>query len=264
MTGRLARGAGLADTDCMVALGLVLSLAIGLSLGLLGGGGSILTVPVLHYAFGLGVHDAIGASLFVVGVTSSVALVPHARAGQVRWRTGLAFGLASITTAFAGGRLGALLPGTMLIAGFALVMVFAGISMLVRARGPQRIRTAEQVGLPRVLVAGLGIGLVTGVLGAGGGFVIMPALMLLGRLAVREAVGTSLLVIAMNAFAGLAGSAAHVRLDAWLVAAVTAIAIVGSLVGARLGRRLPAHHLQRTFGWFVIVVAAVILLRELV
>jgi uncharacterized membrane protein YfcA len=101
------------------------------------------------------------------------------------------------------------------------------------------------------------------VLGAGGGFVILPALTLLGGLAVREAVGTSLLVIAMNAFAGLAGTAAHVHVDGGIVAAVTALAIAGSLAGARIGRRLPAHHLQRTFGWFVIVVAAVILLREL-
>lgn len=247
----------------MIALGLVLSLAIGLSLGLFGGGGSILTVPVLHYALGLGVHDAIGASLFVVGVTSSVALVPHARAGRVHWRTGLAFGMASMATAFAGGRLGALLPGTLLIAAFALVMAAAGIAMLVRARAAGGVHAAEQVQLPRVLAVGLGVGLVTGVLGAGGGFVIMPALTLLGGLAVREAVGTSLLVLAMNAFAGLAGSAAHVRVDGWIVAAVTALAIAGSLVGARIGRRLPAHHLQRTFGWFVIVVAAVMLLREL-
>ena len=247
----------------MFALGLVLSLAIGLSLGLLGGGGSILTVPVLHYALGLGVHDAIGASLFVVGVTSSVALVPHARAGQVRWRTGLAFGTASMVTAFAGGRLGALLPGPILIAAFALIMIAAGIAMLARARAPQRLRAAEHVHLPRALAAGLGVGLVTGVLGAGGGFVIMPALTLLGGLAVREAVATSLLVIAMNTFAGLAGSAAHMHVDAGILAAVTALAIAGSLVGARIGRRLPAHHLQRAFGWFVIVVAAVILLREL-
>ena len=247
----------------MLAVGLILSLAIGLSLGLLGGGGSILTVPVLHYALGLGVHDAIGASLLVVGVTSSVALVPHARAGHVRWRIGLAFGAASMATAFAGGRLGALLPGTLLIVGFALVMVAAGIAMLLRAWASHPVRAGKHIQLPRILAVGLGVGLVTGVLGAGGGFVIMPALTLLGGLAVREAVATSLLVIAMNAFAGVAGSAAHVGLDGGIVAAVTALAIAGSLVGARIGRRLPAHQLQRTFGWFVIVVAVVMLLREL-
>jgi uncharacterized membrane protein YfcA len=263
MTGRRTRGPALAVADPMVALGLVLSLAIGLSLGLLGGGGSILAVPVLHYTFGLGAHDAITASLVVVGVTSSVSLVPHARGGHVRWRMGLAFGMASMATAFAGGRLGALLPGAALIVAFALVMVAAGIAMLVHARVAHHRRTGERVRLPRIVAAGLGVGLVTGVLGAGGGFVIMPALMLLGGVAVREAVGTSLLVIAMNAFAGLAGSAAHTHVDGWTVAAITVLAIAGSLVGARIGRRLPAHDLQRTFGWFVLAIAAIILLREL-
>lgn len=247
----------------MLALGLVLSLAIGLSLGLLGGGGSILTVPVLHYALGFGAHDAVAASLFVVGMTSSVALIPHARAGHVRWRTGLVFGAASMATAFAGGRLGALLPGAVLIVAFALVMVAAGIAMLVRARAPHPLRIAAHVELPRIVAAGLGVGLVTGVLGAGGGFIIMPALMLLAGLTVREAVGTSLFVIALNAFAGLAGSAAHAQVDGRIVAAVTALAIAGSLVGARIGRRLPAQHLQRAFGWFVLAVAAIILVREL-
>jgi uncharacterized membrane protein YfcA len=247
----------------MFALGLILSLAIGLSLGLLGGGGSILTVPVLHYTFGLDTHDAITASLFVVGVTSSVALLPHARGGHVRWRTGLAFGIASMATAFAGGRLGALLPGAVLIVAFALVMVAAGIAMLARGRAAAPPRSMDHVHLPRIVAAGLGVGLVTGVLGAGGGFIIMPALMLLGGLAVREAVATSLFVIAMNSFAGLAGSVAHAQVDGRIVAAVTALAIVGSLVGARIGRRLPAQHLQQTFAWFVIAVAALILLREL-
>jgi uncharacterized membrane protein YfcA len=247
----------------VVAIGLVLSLVIGLSLGLLGGGGSILTVPVLHYALGLSAHDAIAISLFVVGMTSSVALVPHARAGHVQWRIGLAFGMASMATAFAGGRLGALLPGAALIVAFALVMVAAGVAMLARAAAARQPRTGEPVHVPRVAAAGLGVGLVTGVLGAGGGFVIMPALMLLGGLAVREAVATSLFVIAMNSFAGLAGSAAHAQVDGRIVAAVTALAIAGSLVGARIGRRLSAQHLQRTFGWLVIAVAALILLREL-
>ncbi|HEU4732953.1 MAG TPA: sulfite exporter TauE/SafE family protein [Kofleriaceae bacterium] len=247
----------------MLAVGLVLSLAIGLSLGLLGGGGSILTVPVLHYALGLGVHEAIAASLLVVGVTSGIALVSHARAGRVRWRTGLVFGAASMATAFAGGRLGALLPGGVLIAAFALVMVSAGIAMLVRSPAAQAVATVDHARLGRIVATGLGVGLVTGVLGAGGGFVIVPALTLLGGLAVREAVGTSLLVIAMNSFAGLAGGALSTPIHGRIVAAVTALAIAGSLLGSRLGRRLPAHHLQRAFGGFILVIAAIMLVREL-
>jgi uncharacterized membrane protein YfcA len=151
----------------------------------------------------------------------------------------------------------------VLIVAFALVMVAAGIAMLARGRAAAPPRSMDHVHLPRIVAAGLGVGLVTGVLGAGGGFIIMPALMLLGGLAVREAVATSLFVIAMNSFAGLAGSAAHAQVDGRIVAAVTALAIVGSLVGARIGRRLPAQHLQQTFAWFVIAVAALILLREL-
>ena len=248
----------------MIALGLVLSLAIGLSLGLLGGGGSILTVPVLHYALGFGVHEAIAGSLLVVGVTSSVALIPHARAGRVQWRIGIVFGAASMVSAFVGGRLGALIPGGVLLAAFALVMIAAGAAMLRRSRSAGGLPVGRHVRLARVLAVGLGVGLVTGVLGAGGGFVIVPALTLFGGLAMSDAIGTSLLVIAMNAIAGVAGGALHTHVDAATVSAVTAIAVFGSVVGARVGRRVPAHHLQRAFGGFVIAVAAAILLGELV
>ncbi len=247
----------------MLTLGLVLSLAIGLSLGLLGGGGSILAVPVLHYVLGLGVHEAIAGSLIVVAVTSSLALIPHARAGRVQWRTGLAFGGASIGSAFAGGQIGARLPGAVLIAAFALVMVAAGAAMLVRSRSAPRLHVEEPARLPRVLGLGLGVGLITGVLGAGGGFVIIPALTLFSGLVMYDAIGTSLLVIAMNSLAGVAGGASHTHVDVALVAAVTALAVVGSLVGVRVGRRVPAHQLQRGFGGFVIAVAAAMLIGEL-
>lgn len=247
----------------MFALGLILSLAIGVSLGLLGGGGSILTVPVLHYALGLGVHEAIAGSLVVVAVTSSIAVIPHARSGRVQWRTGLVFGAASMATAFAGGRLGARLPGGVLIAAFALVMVAAGAAMLLRSRRGPQLSVSRPVDLPRVVAVGLGVGLVTGILGAGGGFVIVPALTLLGGLTMCDAVGTSLLVIAMNALAGLAGGALHTHSDAPTVAAVTGLAVIGSLAGARIGRHMGAHQLQRGFGTFVLAVAVAILLGEL-
>ncbi len=247
----------------MVALGLVLSLAIGVSLGLFGGGGSILTVPVLHYVFSVAAHDAIAMSLIVVGATSLVALVPHARAGRVRWKLGLAFGSASMAAAYAGGRLGALLPGAVLIAAFGALMIAAGAAMLLRARCSLPTCNAKDIRLSRVLAIGVAVGLSTGTLGAGGGFVIVPALTLLGGLAIREAVGTSLLVIAMNTAAGLAGTATHANIDVPITIAVTAIAVAGCVVGARLGRRLAVQHLQRAFGWFVIIVGLLALVREL-
>jgi len=243
--------------------GLVLSLAIGVSLGLLGGGGSILTVPVLHYIFGVEPHDAIAMSLVIVGATSAVALVPHVRAKRVCWRVGLVFGASSMVAAFVGGRLGSALPGVVLIPAFAVTMLAAGGGMLLRARYALTACRIEDVRPARVLAIGLGVGLLTGTLGAGGGFVIVPALTLVGGLAIREAVGTSLLVIAMNSFAGLAGTISHARLDGRIVLPVIAIAIGGSLIGARLGGRLSAQQLQRAFGWFVIVVGTLILIREL-
>ncbi len=249
----------------MLVLGLILALAIGLSLGLLGGGGSILTVPVLHYVLLVETHDSIAMSLVIVGVTSAVALVPHARRGCVKWRLGLGFGGASMLGAYAGGRIGALLPGGVLIAAFALLMLVAGTAMLVRARTAIHACTSDDVRLERMLAIGLGVGLVTGVLGAGGGFVIVPVLVLLGGLAIYEAVGTSLLVIAMNSAAALGGVvAAHTSIDLRIVAAVTAIAVGGSLVGVRVGRKLSAQHLQRAFGWFVIAVGVAMLARELI
>lgn len=260
----MSREAGplLAVVERVVILGLVLSLAIGLSLGMFGGGGSILTVPVLHYVFGVGTHDAIAMSLVVVGVTSSIALVPQARAGRVRWLTGLGLGASSMLAAYAGGRFGALLPPIVLIAAFALFMVAAGFAMIARSRTSSTAPRQAELRLPHVLAIGVGVGLVTGTLGAGGGFMIVPALTLVGGLAVREAVATSLLVIAMNSLAALGGVAAHARFDVRLVMVVTAIAVAGSFVGARLGRRISAQRLQVGFGVFVILVAVLIGVRE--
>jgi hypothetical protein len=252
----------LAECAGVVVLGLILSLAIGVSLGLLGGGGSILTLPVLHYAFGIEAHAAVATSLLVVGATSSVALIRHARAGRVQWRTGLAFGAASMLSAFAGGRLGQSLPGPTLIIAFAAVMLVAGVAMLRRARC-EAISCSAQLSLPRVMAIGMGVGLLTGILGAGGGFIVVPALTLLGGLTMVDAIGTSLLVIAMNSFAGLLGNATHAELDGRLAALVASVAVAGSIAGTLIGRRMNARHLQHAFGIFVAVVGLAILAREL-
>jgi uncharacterized membrane protein YfcA len=247
----------------MLVVGLGLSLAIGLSLGLLGGGGSILAVPLLHYALHFEVHEAIAASLFVVGVTSSIAMIPYARDGRVRWRIALAFGSASMAASFAGGRVRTWLPATALLTAFAVVMIAAGVAMIVRSRRPPQLLASAPPHVARVLALGLGVGLITGVLGVGGGFLIVPALTVLGGLVMCEAVGTSLLAIAMNSFAGLAGTGMHGHVDGPIVAAVTVLAVIGSLAGARLGRRVSAASLQQAFGWLVIAVAGFMLLREL-
>lgn len=241
-----------------ILIGLVLCLAIGVSLGLLGGGGSILTVPVLHYVFGMETHEAVATSLFVVGATSSVALISYARKGFVQWRAGSVFGVASMASAFGGAQIGARLPGNVLMASLAFVMVAAGVTMLLRARSAG-ITPQHAANVGRMVLVGIGVGLLTGILGAGGGFIIVPALALVGGLSMRNAVGTSLFVIALNAFAGLAGVLAHAHLDLRASLAVTGLAIAGSFFGVRIGSRMSLSTLQRSFAWLVIVVAVVIL-----
>ncbi len=248
-----------------LVLVLALSLLIGVSLGLLGGGGSILTVPILVYVAGLPAKEAIAASLFVVGVTSLAGVVSHARGGRVQWRTGLVFGLAAMAGAFTGGLLGGHVPGDWLLIAFALMMVATSLAML-RGR-KDKVATSHRRadgGLPltRILVDGSVVGLVTGLVGAGGGFLVVPALVLLGGLPMSVAVGTSLVVIAMKSFAGLAGYLTTVTLDWPLVLGVTAAAVVGSLVGGRLAGRVPEAALRQGFGWFVLVMGGFVLVQQ--
>jgi len=239
---------------------LLLAVAVGVSLGLLGGGGSILAVPLLVYVAGLESRAAIATSLFVVGVTSLAALLPHARAGRVRWRTGLVFGAAAMVGAYVGGRLAAFIPGTVLLIAFSLMMLAAAVSMIRGRREVKEYEGGMRVGL--IVAEGSVVGLVTGMVGAGGGFLVVPALVLLGGLPMSAAVGTSLLVIAMKSFAGLGGYLASVQIDWGLAAAVTAAAVVGSLVGGTLTGRVPADTLRRGFGWFVVVMGVFVLAQQ--
>lgn len=245
---------------------LVLSVAIGLSLGLLGGGGSILTVPILVYAAHLAPKTAIATSLLVVAVTSVAAVLPHARAGRVRFRTAFALGPAAMLGAFAGGRLAKLVPEHVLLVAFAVTMLFTAMAMLRRRKGIAAEGPAPRSPTPRYVrlaIEGAGLGLVTGLIGAGGGFLVVPALVLLGRMPMSEAVGTSLVVIAMNAFAGLAGYVGHVDVPWTLAAGVSGAAVLGAFAGSHLVGRVPEAMLRPLFGWFVVVMAAFVLGREL-
>ncbi|MFC0101051.1 sulfite exporter TauE/SafE family protein [Micromonospora marina] len=245
---------------------LVLTLAgavlIGATLGLLGGGGSILAVPLLVYVADLPAKEAITTSLLVVGVTSAVAVLPHARANRVRWRTGLIFGVAGMTGAYAGGRLAEFVPAGVLLTGFALMMLATAVAML-RGKPVEGHPVPHELPMLRVVGDGVVVGLVTGLVGAGGGFLVVPALALLGGLPMPVAVGTSLVVIAMKSFAGLAGYLSSVQIHWGLAAGVTAAAVVGSLLGGRLAGRIPADLLRRGFGWFVVVMGVFVLAQQL-
>lgn len=246
-----------------LTLVLALALLVGVSLGLLGGGGSILTVPLLVYVAGMDAKEAIASSLFVVGVTSAVGMINHARGGRVRWRTGVLFGAAGMAGAYTGGLVGGHVPDVVLLIAFAVMMIATAAAMLRDRRGAGPDRIHRQVPVGRVLLDGAVVGLATGLVGAGGGFLVVPALALLGGLPMPVAVGTSLLVIAMKSAAGLAGYLSTVRIDWTLTLAVTAFAVVGSLAGARLAGRVPAHVLSRLFAWFVLAMGAFVLVQQL-
>ena len=261
----------------MVALAVVLAVAVGISLGMLGGGGSILAVPLLIYVAGLETKAAIATSLVVVGVTALVGIVPHARAGRVRWRTGLFFGAAGMVGAYAGGRLAAFVSGSVLLVLFGLMMLATAVAMIRGCRRCARVASVDDgdvdvdgdvdgdgdvvVDLPirHVVVEGIVVGLVTGLVGAGGGFLVVPALVLLGRMPMPTAVGTSLVVISMKSFAGLAGYLATVEIDWSLAAAFTAAAVLGSVLGGRWAGRIPQETLRKAFGWFVVAAGTFVL-----
>ncbi|MEU4644476.1 sulfite exporter TauE/SafE family protein [Micromonospora sp. NPDC023814] len=246
-----------------LALTIGLAVIIGVSLGLLGGGGSILAVPLLVYVADLPAKEAIATSLLVVGATSAVGVIPHARAHRVRWRTGLVFGFAGMTGAYAGGRLAEYIPAGFLLTGFAIMMLATAIAMIRGRRNAEGRPVPHELPVLRVILDGIVVGLVTGLVGAGGGFLVVPALALLGGLPMPVAVGTSLVVIAMKSFAGLAGYLSSVHINWGLALAVTAAAVVGSFLGGRLAGRIPADLLRKSFGWFVVVMGVFVLGQQL-
>ncbi|MGL5817621.1 MAG: sulfite exporter TauE/SafE family protein [Phycicoccus sp.] len=239
-------------TTTTLLLTVALAVLVGVSLGLLGGGGSILTVPLLVYVAGLGARESIATSLLVVGVTAAAGVVPHARAGRVRWRTGLQFGGAGVVGAYLGGRLSAFVPEAVLLGGFAAMMLATAVAML---SGRQQVRGLGDGRHPvvAILAEGAAVGLATGIVGAGGGFLVVPALVLLGGLPMPVAVGTSLVVIAMKSAAGLVGYLASVRIDWDLAALVATAAVLGGMLGGRLAGRVEPDRLRRGFGWLVVL-----------
>jgi uncharacterized membrane protein YfcA len=246
----------------MIAVTVILAIVVGISLGLLGGGGSILTVPLLAYVAGVEPKHAIAMSLMVVGVTSAFAAITHARAGRVQWRIAIVFGLVAMAGAYAGGWMARFIPGTALLVAFAVIMVAAGLAMLRARKEPVESDDGQPLPVVRIGLLGIGVGVISGLVGAGGGFLLVPALALLAGLPMPTAVGTSLVVISMQSFAGFAGHLTGEQIDWKLAALVTAAAVVGALIGGRLVALVNPATLRRTFGWFVLLMASVILAEE--
>ena len=263
----------------MEILGYIAALLIGISLGLIGGGGSILTVPVLVYIFHIQPKIATSYSLFIVGSTSLVGAVNNYIKGWVDLETALLFGVSSISTVFlTRSFIIPVIPERIATIGnfkvtaslltmvlFAILMLMASWSM-IRKRTviiPEKHDATKGSEIINLLGYGIIVGLVTGLLGAGGGFLIIPTLVLLLGKPMKKAIGTSLLIISMNTLLGFTGDLGHVDMDWKLLLILTGIAIVGVFTGIAIGKKIPGEKLKKGFGWFVLAMGVYILVREL-
>lgn len=250
----------------VVVIGYMLAALVGLSLGMMGGGGSILTVPIFVYVLGYDPKLAIAMSLPVIGVTSLAGAVGHWKAGNVNLRTAATFGVIAMVGAFGGARLASLINGRVQLALLATVMLAAAVMMFRSARrapsqahAPESARTMP---LALLVPVALTVGVLTGLVGIGGGFLVVPALVLLARAPMKQAVGTSLLVIAMNAASGFAGYMGQMQMPWAFMAAFTAVAVAGIVAGTYLVRYVSPGALKQAFAAFLIVMGTFILYKN--
>ncbi len=238
-------------------IGHILAIAIGVSLGLIGGGGSVLAVPILVYVMQIDPKTAIAMSLIVVGAVSVLGIIPHWRAGNVNWRIAAIFTPTAMLGAYGGARLASLpfISATFQLIAFAVLMLVAGF-LMIRDKGPATLTVHESPLPPAIMIPleGLVVGVLSGFVGIGGGFAIIPALVLLGKTPMKEAVGTSLVIIAFKSVTGFIGYLDQVTFDWLLIASFTVAASVGTVLGAFLSRRIDGQKLQAAFGYFIIVV----------
>ena len=258
----------------MEIIGYIASILVGVVLGLLGGGGSILSIPILVYLFGVEPVMASAYSLFIVGVTSFVGAIPKYREQLINLKTGILFGIPSIIAIFCTRKWivpaipdvvvelsGFILTRRGLLLGlFALLMVLASVSLIRKKKEPasssQRFRTFL------VIIEGLLIGFLTGLVGAGGGFLIIPALVFLTGLPFKTAVGTSLFIIAINSLIGFLGDLLNYQIDWSFLLSITSLAVVGILAGNFLSRRILSFYLRKAFGWLTLLMGCWILVKE--
>ena len=262
----------------MEIIGYIASILIGISLGLIGGGGSILTVPVLVYLFHIDPIQATAYSLFIVGASSLVGAWPKYKQGFVNLKTAIIFGIPSIIAVFATRKF--LLPAIpneiaefggiivtkslMMMLLFAILMVAASFSMIRSSTSSIELKEEDQkFNYPLILLEGALVGMLTGLVGAGGGFLIIPALVMLSKLPMKQAVGTSLLIIAAKSLIGFTGDLGNGTMNWTLLLSVSALAIAGIFLGDRLSKRIDGNQLKKGFGWFVLVMGLYIIVQQL-
>lgn len=272
-------GVVLSKNRIMEIIGFVASIAIGVSLGLIGGGGSILTVPVLVYLFHVDAVTATAYSLFIVGLTSAVGSVSYFQKGLVNVKTAIVFGIPSIIAVFATRAF--IVPaipkevfhigewvvtkGLLLMLLFAILMIAASYSMIKKDKPKEQEEAnskEQQFNYPLILLEGGIVGILTGLVGAGGGFLIIPALVVLSKLPMKEAVGTSLVIIAAKSLIGFFGEGGETVIDWVFLAKVSAFAIAGIFAGSALSKKIDGAKLKPAFGWFVLVMGIYIIVKE--
>jgi uncharacterized membrane protein YfcA len=243
----------------MILLELMLGFGIGLSLGLLGGGGSILTVPALVYLVGQTPHAAVTTSLAIVGANSILGAMFHRAQGTLDWKVALTFGSAGMLVSYLSANISKHFSAELLLLAFALLMLGIGVMMLLRRANKAEI-TSSAKPLSLVLLGGATVGLFTGVLGVGGGFLVVPALVMLVGLPMQMAIGTSLVVIAMNSLAGFIGHIGSGSFDMLITLIFVAAGLAGTFSGSKLSSRLSSSKLQKAFAIFVIALAFFLLI----
>jgi len=264
--------------DSVEILGFGASIIIGISLGLIGGGGSILTLPVLVYLLNISPIISTAYSLFIVGTTSLVGSVSFMKKRLVNYKTALVFAIPSFTTVFLTRKyLVQAIPDPLLnITGleisknvgimvfFALIMLAASYSMIKTKKNPdEECETSLKFNYPMIALEGGLVGILTGIVGAGGGFLIIPALVLFARLPMKMAVGTSLLIIAAKSLIGFLGDLSNITVDWAFLLPFTALSVIGIFIGSYLSKFIPGEKLKKAFGWFVLVMGIYIITKEI-
>ncbi len=260
-----------------MVLGYLAAIVIGISLGLIGGGGSILTVPVLVYVLDVDPVLATAYSLFIVGITSLVGSVNYFKNGLVDVKTAVIFGIPSLVAVFATRKWivpaipnvlfqwdGFVFTRSHLLMGiFAVLMIAASLSMIKKKKAAaEDLDAKQQFNYPIILLEGWVVGILTGLVGAGGGFLIIPALVMLSKLPMKKAIGTSLIIIGVKSLIGFMGESQMFTFDWKLIVMVTVIAVVGFFIGSKLSQRIKGELLKPAFGWFVLVMGVYVLIKE--
>ena len=263
----------------MITIGYIGALLMGTVLGLVGGGGSILSVPIFVYIFGINPMQATGYSLLVVGLTSLIGSADYMKRGLVEYKIGAVFAVPALVSVYLTRRyLMPALPDSifefgefiltkelLIMGSFSVIMLLASFSMIKRSNVRDALVTEKKFNYPLIILEGILVGGVTGFVGAGGGFLIIPALVVLAGLKMKEAVGTSLIIIAVKSLIGFSGDLQTLpNIDWSFLLSFTVLSIIGMLVGIFLSRKVSSSILKPAFGWFVLVMASMMLIKELV